>query len=47
MKQKLQILYLEDNANDAEIVEATLTAGGIGHDMLRSKLPFDKTICPL
>jgi len=41
MKQKLQILYLEDNANDAEIVQSTLTAGDIPCNILRVETRTD------
>lgn len=41
LKQKIKILYLEDNANDAEIVQETLTAGDIEYDMLRVETRAD------
>lgn len=35
MTGPLQILHLEDNSNDAELIETTLTEGGIAHTLHR------------
>jgi CheY-like chemotaxis protein len=41
MKTPLRILHLEDDANDAALIQATLKAGGISFEAARVQTPDD------